>query len=165
MGDGKDRDHHRQAEKKLPMCSSPARPEQKPLRLVTRSTRRPHPDGRTPCLTLSRDPFFSRTGSADIAPGFSWWGRGCPGPLGPSRRCLGCGDQVSSPTKPPSGTEAVSHQSRVRQHTGSVRPEHIPEVSPALEDQGRFQPPLKRLYFPYISEDFLTFSITGTCRH
>lgn len=34
--------------------------------------------------------------------------------------------------------------------------------SPALEDQRRFQPPLKRLYFPYIFEEFFTFLIAGT---
>lgn len=62
---------------------------------------------------LSCDPFFSRTGSVDISPGFSWWGRGCPGPSGPSRMCLGCGDQASHQalglyrTSPVSGSTLV----------------------------------------------------------
>lgn len=51
------------------------------------------------------------------------------------------------------GARDISQRSHAPEYAGSVLPDCILKVSPALEDQGRFQPPLKVRDF--ISPTFL----------
>jgi len=139
-----------------------AEQEQKRLRPATRSTRRPHPGGRSPCPAPQSKvlQLEDGTGSFDLAPGFSSWAGGLPGPPGRCGRGLQGRDQSVPSCRSPAD---VPHRCHLQQHAGSVLPDRILKVSPASADQGRFQSPLKRLYFPCVFEDFLTFS--GTRSH
>lgn len=121
---------------------------------VPRSTHRPHPDGRPPCPTPSRAPVTrrgnQRTGAAALT---SLLGlpRGIGAAQDPQHLPGGvCSAKIERPPCRALGLCCVvptcgSMLALFSQSTSQT---------PPLEDQGRFQLPLKRLYFSCIFEDF-----------